>query len=113
MFEMPAFVAIVGLMTAFWVNLFVRSPAAPGWVVRMRDWGKPWSCKLCMSFWIGLAFTEIGSLVMPGVNPYVVNAVLPLPLAGLLALFILTSAVAMVSLAVVSWLEHIEPLILN
>lgn len=103
---------LVGLATAYWVNLITRSPAAPGWLIRLRKSGKPWSCKLCMSLWVGLVFSFLQVLILPSYSD-LPQHISPLWLGFPIAVVIITSAVAMVSLIIVSWLEHVEPLIIN
>lgn len=63
-------VVFAGLGSGYLVYMLMYSDAAPGWWKRWQGWweatklgfiwkGKPFSCSLCMSFWVGLLATIV------------------------------------------------------
>jgi len=85
-------VLLAGLATGFVVHLLVDSGAAPAWWYRFVTWwakhffkGKPFTCALCMSFWVSLLFLLLALLLgQTEVN----RLYLELPAAALISLLI-------------------------
>lgn len=71
-------VFVVGLAAGYITYLVVDSSSMPQWWYRFRDWwrdkffigkafhGKPFTCNLCMSFWVSVALILIQCLWIIG-----------------------------------------------
>lgn len=56
-------VLIAGLATGFWTYFFVDFEASPRWWKWLAEKvGKPFSCRLCTSFWLAIVFVVMNKL---------------------------------------------------
>jgi hypothetical protein len=112
------FVAIVGLAAGFISYLVVDSSAMPKWWYKFIDWwkekspwgsAKPFTCSLCMSFWVSVVLIAISK------SSYLLNLVyfpiktIPDALGGI---FVVAFASAGLSLLLNRILDRLSTLIL-
>lgn len=112
----PVMLLMMVPATFFWANLFARSEAAPKWIVALRKRGKPWSCPVCMSWWLGMWIVAIyilpSSAVLLYLMPITPQGVVTLAAAAvfrsLVEAFILTSALAGLSIIGIALQDRLE-----